>query len=133
VSIPAGIYSTEVVESSGEFGPCDPLSTSFHLGAGSATVNLQPPAELSELSVEKMSLVLGNVNDAGWWGDLEASLYDWETEEWAPAKDVSLGRNEVEDAGRFVEATTGMIRVKLSSSGDMGGCLTVGVEVEGEK
>lgn len=133
VSIPAGIYSTEVVESSGEFGPCDPLSTSFHLGAGSATVKLQPPAELSELSVEKMSLVLGNVNDAGWWGDVEASLYDWETEEWAPAKDVSLGRNEVEDAGRFVEATTGMIRVKLSSSGDMGGCLTVGVEVEGGK
>jgi hypothetical protein len=133
VSIPAGIYSTEVVESSGEFGPCDPMSTSFHLGAGSATVSLQPPAELSELSVEKVSLVLGNVDDGGWWGDLEASLYDWETEEWAPAEDVSMGRNEVEDPGRFVEATTGTIRVKLTSSGDMGGCVTVGVEVEGEK
>ena len=131
MSVPAGIYSRHLVEGSGEFGPCDPMLGSFHLGMGWVTVELRPPAGLPGLSVEEMRLVVSG--DGGWWEVPQTSVYDWQSEAWVVMEDISMGRNEVEDHDRFVHPTTGAIRVKLESSGGGGGCLVVDVELEGER
>lgn len=129
VSVPAGIYSPQVIESSGDFWPCDPTGVSFGLGMGWVTVELRPPAGLSDLAVEEMRLVLGS--DGGPWEAPTTSLYDWQSEDWMVVEDASIGRNEVENPTRFVEPSTGAIRVKLEGDGGgMGGCLWVDVELE---
>lgn len=132
VSVPASMYSKRLVEGSGEISTCDPMGMSFYLGRGSVTMELQPPSGLSGVSVEEMKLIVSS--EAGWQEVPETSLYDWQRDEWVLMDDVSMGRNRVEDPGRFVEPTTGAIWVKLeSTSSGMGGCLYVDVELEGER
>ncbi len=132
VSVPASMYSKHLVEGSGEFGSCDRMAMSFYVGRGWVTVELRPPTGLSGVSVEEMKLIVRS--DVGWREAPGTSLYDWQRDDWVLMDDVSMGRNEVEDPGRFVEPTTGAIRVKLeSSSSGREGCLQVDVELEGQR
>jgi hypothetical protein len=132
VSVPATMYSKRLVEASGESASCDPMAMSFYLGRGWVTVELRPPTGLSGVLVEEMKLIVSS--EGGWQEAPGTSLYDWQRDEWVLMDDVSMGRNEVEDPGRFVERTTGAIRVKLESrSSGIGGCLYVDVELEGER
>jgi hypothetical protein len=66
----------------------------------------------------------------GWWQPPDTAVYAWDTDTWIVIEDASIGDNTISNAANLV-SDEGLIRVRLSSQDNRGGCLHLALGLEG--
>jgi hypothetical protein len=131
ISIPPGLIPGRLVQMPSEGGPCGAMgTTAVYIGRGDAVFEYRFPEGMENLQVESLSVKLGS--DGGWERAPDTALYDWQSNEWVAIVEPVLGTNIVAATAGFV-SEQGLVRVRLSSSGNQGGCFYVRVGLDGTR
>lgn len=128
VSIPSAFLSYTLIEQKGNFYPSpDSLCGD---GVFSGVLEYQLPADTENLSIETIDLRVSGQKD--WWaGAPRISLYDWQAEKWQEIENTA-SREEIKDAGHYIQPTARTIRLKIENdTQNSGGCLYVQMSLKG--
>jgi hypothetical protein len=130
-SLPPGLISGVLVEMPMEGGLCGPNTTSIWLGRGNATFEFTAPEAVQDVRMEGLQLVIGG-EGSGWWQAPDTAVYDWDEKVWVVLQNPVMGSNLVSDAASLV-SDDGLIRIRLSSDSNRGGCLYLELGLEGKR
>jgi hypothetical protein len=131
LSVPPGLIPGTVVEMPIEGGPCGPNRNSLWLGRGEAVFEFQAPEDVRDAEVNAIKLLIGTDGGGGWQLP-DTALYDWDSATWVTLSDPVIGVNVIPDAAGMV-SQEGLVRVRLSSEGNQGGCLYLELGLEGRR
>jgi len=127
--LPPGLVPGGLVKLPEEGGLCGPHQAAVWLGRGEAIFEFQLPEEAQD--VQEGALKLAIVTDAGgWWQPPDTAVYDWDRKTWAALDDPVLGLNVIPNAAEKI-SDAGIVRVRLSSESNRGGCLYLELGLEG--
>jgi hypothetical protein len=131
-SLPPGVLSTRILASEGEAGKCGP-SGQVYLGGGEATLEYVLPANVRNLRVAELSLLV-SAEDGTWQEAPEVAVYDWSQSAWMEVHEIERETIQTfEDPGRLVDAVGGTIRLRVAQR-DLNSrmCYRFDVGLEGE-
>ncbi len=129
ISLPPGLIPGTLVEMPSEGGRCGPNETSIWLGRGAAKYEFQIPEELQPMRADILRLDI-RTDGSGWWQPPDTAVYAWDLGTWVAVDDASIGNNTISNAANLV-SNDGLIRVRLSSQSNRGGCLHLALGLEG--
>jgi hypothetical protein len=130
-SLPPGLISGVLVEMPTEGGLCGPNTTSIWLERGNATFEFMAPEAVRDARIDRLQLVIGG-EGGGWWQAPDTTVYDWDREAWVALQNPVMGSNLVSNAASMV-SDDGLIRIRLSSDSNRGGCLHLELGLEGKR
>jgi len=131
ISLPPGLIPGALVQMPVEGGTCGPNSASVWLGRGEAVFEFQAPQEVRDVQVDQIKLAI-NSDGGGWWQPPETAVYDWDSGAWVTLSDPVIGVNILSDAAGVV-SEDGLVRVRLSTQSNQGGCLYLELGLEGRR
>jgi hypothetical protein len=130
ISLPPGLIPGTLVEMPTSGGMCGPQGASVWLERGQATFEFRAPEEVRDMQLDALKLVIAA--EGGWWQPPDTAVYDWDAGTWAALNDPVMGVNIISDATGLV-SDDGLVRVRLSSESNQGGCLSLELGLEGKR
>ena len=136
ISLPPAFSRSESVLTTGQTGSCDYGTgiQGYYIDRGSAEVKLTLPDSIRQVEPKQLDLYVQT--DGGAWGELpEIELYDNNSSEWITLEQPQFGQNPISQPQRYYDATSAVMRLRLSRDADQGGsgCVFVSLAFEGER
>ena len=130
--MPPGLLPGSLVQMPQEGGACgSPGIPAVYIGRGEAVFEFRLP-EKWRGQVEELVVVVGS--DGSWASAPDTAIYNWRLGKWAALEDPIIGRNVIDgDHADGLVSEDGVARVRLSSSGNQGGCFYVDLGFEGTR
>jgi hypothetical protein len=130
ISLPPGLIPATLVEMPTSGGPCGSQGQSVWLERGQAIFEFQLPEGVRDVQLDALKLVIGA--EGGWWQPPDTAVYDWPSATWAALDDPIMGVNIISNATGLVSDDS-LVRVRLSSESNQGGCLSLELGLEGKR
>jgi hypothetical protein len=127
-----GLISGKTVEMPVDGGYCGSSGgTHIYIGRGQAVFDFQIPQNYHKINFHTLNVFVGT--EGGWSRVPEASIYDWQKEDWNILAGTNAGITDVAYEEGFIDDKY-TVRVKLSTTdGFSGGCYFLGLGLEGDR
>jgi hypothetical protein len=130
ISLPPGLIPGTLIEMPISGGPCGPQGQSVWLERGQAIFEFQLPQGVPDVQLDALKLAIGA--EGGWQQLPDTAVYNWAAGRWVELNDPIMGVNVISNATGLVSDDS-LVRVRLSSESNQGGCLSLELGLEGKR
>jgi hypothetical protein len=130
ISLPPGLIPGTLIEMPISGGPCGSQGQSVWIERGQAIFEFQLPEGVRDVRLDALKLVIGA--EGGSWQPPDTAVYDWASGAWAALDDPVMGVNIISNAAGLL-SDDNLVRVRLASESNQGGCLSLELGLEGKR
>ncbi len=120
VWLPPGVIQPRLVKTQGPAGECGPNGQVFLNPGSEAVLEYQVPLELMDARITELTLSIWAPDPMA--GRPSSALYDWGEGAWMELEGGQAKEISVLDPKRFIGPRSGVVRLRLRSEGEGGGC-----------
>ncbi len=131
INLPTGTIPGSLVVTPLDGGSCGPQgSLSIYIYRGEAEFEFSLPAELKSQQIQ--NLIFGIYSDGSITVTPVTYIYDYGIQDWINLENLILGENLI-TANPSIISPTGLIRLRLASTQETGGCYFLGMGIEANR